>query len=530
MKRIIPAVLLVFLCGCFKTKDELAINADGSGKVRIETRSSLPPDVSQGGMGSAMSFMGGGAIAIYPPTTEDAAQKLFPAKDFSVTTKQEKADNGDTITTIEATFKDINALLNSPYGRAHALTVTIDKGVLTVKGVSGMEAAARFAELKDETGMGMQEIPGLADMQKKKDEMRSEFRITLPNALTAANGTRDGKSAAWVVDRAKIKDAADFARQLGAVSEVSCLADGLKFSPVTPVRLGLLPFKDLAAGPTGNKGAAPETNRISAAAKFVPYGLVVTRSLDLSGEGGGEENSAQLIGAVTLPRELAPQKWGEPKLDEALDAKGNSLKLAGNEERMSSFRYRSLDLIGDEEEEDSKPAAEERHVVTFGFKPPDWKVKEIARIKGSVGLQYFGGSREVVKLTNAIPANWIADVSRMMSGGFDSTEKKINDTRLAESGLTLTLQMGMTQSGMTMLSLQTAGTQAVLADAQVFDADGAPWPTFLTQENALGDEGSCQVMVAGKPKPPLSLALVVSGGGATIDVPILVEHVPVAGK
>ena len=27
-----------------------------------------------------------------------------------------------------------------------------------------------------------------------------------------------------------------------------------------------------------------------------------------------------------IPQEFAPQKWGEPKLEEAVDAKGNDLK------------------------------------------------------------------------------------------------------------------------------------------------------------------------------------------------------------
>ena len=151
--------------------------------------------------------------------------------------KQQKADNGDVTTVIEAEFKNISALLASPYGRAHQLSVKIAGGSLWVKGVTGMEAAARYAEMKEDTGMGMGAVPGLADLQKKKGEMRAEFRVTLPNAVSSANGTKDGKSAAWIMERAKCKDAEEFAHLLGAVSEASCLADGLKMSPVTPVRM-----------------------------------------------------------------------------------------------------------------------------------------------------------------------------------------------------------------------------------------------------------------------------------------------------
>jgi len=47
-KRMTLGLLLVLLCGCIKTKDELTINADGTGKVRIETQTSIPPELSEG--------------------------------------------------------------------------------------------------------------------------------------------------------------------------------------------------------------------------------------------------------------------------------------------------------------------------------------------------------------------------------------------------------------------------------------------------------------------------------------------------
>jgi hypothetical protein len=49
--------------------------------------------------------------------TEDEVKKFFPEKSFQVTSKQEKTDNGDTLLTVEAKFKDVNALLASPYAR-----------------------------------------------------------------------------------------------------------------------------------------------------------------------------------------------------------------------------------------------------------------------------------------------------------------------------------------------------------------------------------------------------------------------------
>lgn len=525
-KRMTLGLLLVLLCGCIKTKDELTINADGTGKVRIETQTSIPPELSEG-MGQARMGGASGGV-IYPPVSEAEARKFFPGKDFSVTVKQQKADNGDVTTVIEAEFKNINALLASPYGGAHQLSVKIADGSMVVRGVTGMEATARFAEIKDDTGMGMATMPGLADLQKKKDEMRAEFRVTLPNVIAKANGTYDGKTATWIVERAKCKDDEDFARQLGAVSEARCPANGLKMTPVTPLRMGLLQFAELAAG-AADTGATVDTNKIAAAAKFVPYGLSVTRSLDLSGEGGAQQSAAQLIGAVVIPQEFTPQKWGDPKLDEVVDAKGNDLKPGDSDEgRNFLMRAHALELENGDEEE-SATNSFQQHVIAIGFRPPDWKINEIARIKGSVSLQYFGGS-QVVKLTNAIPANWIGDASKMMGGGgFNSSEKPLNSATLAGLGMSLSVQMGIAQSGFTMVTLQVKGKQAAMTDAQVFNVDGKPWPTFLQQQDfGGGDADMCQILIAGKPQPPLSLAIVASGSGSTVEVPILLEHVPIS--
>ena len=530
IKRWSLALLLVALCGCFKVKDELTLQPDGSGTVRLEVRSSVPAGML-GNMGLGARMGGSGDLVMYPPTSEAEAKKFFPERDFTLTAKEEKAGENETALVITAAFKDVNALLASPYGHAHALSLKVENGALALKALSGLEGPARFAEVKDDTGMMDMGMAGLADLQKKKDEMRAEFRVTLPNAVTGGNGAHEGKTVAWVLERAKLKDAAEFAQEAGKVLEASCAADGLKMSPLTPTRLGLLPFKELAAGPVAEKAAAFDAPKIAAAAKFVPYALQVTRTLDLSGEGGMHQNSAQLFGAVVLPKEFTPQKWGEVKLEEVVDGKGNNLKLAEHD----ASRFGSQ-FVRDEQEEDdedgNKPAsaAEDRHMITLSFQPPDWKVKEIARIKGALNLQYYGAA-QIVKLTNAVPASWIVDPLKTPNAfdGMGATERSLNDPKLAELGLPIRFTMGMAQSGMTMLMLQPGGKKAALADAQVFDAEGHPWPTTF-QSMAFGEEGGCQVVVAGKPHPPLSLALRVSGVGANVEVPILVEHVPVTGK
>lgn len=527
-------MLAVALCGCFKTKDELTVNADGSGSVRIETRVLVPAGML-GALGFGRGMGGEDTPPIYPPLSEDEAKRFFPPKHFTVTANEEAADDGSSLV-ISATFKDVNALLASPYAKAHGLSFTITNGALSFKALLGIEAAARLAEMKDgDMGPLGAQMPGLDELQKKKDEMRAEFRVTLPSAAVSATagGTRDSKTVTWIADRSKQTNAAEFARQAGMVLEASCPVDGLKFSPRGPPRLSMLSFADAPAGVI-TSGGALDTNKISAAAKFVPCALRVTRTLDLSGEGGAGQNQAQLVGTVTLPRELAPQKWDPVKIDEVVDANGTSLKLPQDNDEFGGARFSGrhpggvIDVEAEDGEEKEKEDAIHRHLVTLTFQPPDWKVKDIARIKGSISLQYFSGS-QMVKVSNAIPANWIREMKNERDFNFEPVGQSISDPKLAELGLALKLTMGVSQGPFTSLIFDTSGTRATMTDAQIYDAQGRPWPTFFMRQG-FGGEDSMMVMVAGKPKPPLSLALVASGAGASVTVPILVEKVSVGTR
>jgi len=533
----IPALAALLLCGCFQVQDDLTLQPDGSGKVKLTLHSNLPEELV--GMLGMSSRGGGGNALEYPPVDEAEARRFFPSKSFALKVEQKDAAEGKTLV-VEASFKDINALLASPYGRAHQLALTTNKnGTLRLQALSGGATLAQAAQMKPEGEMEMLQMPGMEDAQKKKGEMRVEFRVTLPNTVTEANGIRDNKTVTWSAERAKCKDDDEFASKLSGVLEASCSAEGLKFSPVTPPRLGLVPFRELTAGKTVGAGALPDTNQIIKAARFVPYALHVTRSLDLSGEGGGGESRAQLTGAILLPADLAPQQWGAAKLEEAVDGKGNSLMPKEEGDAMARMsRFASSGMREETEEGDEadvaqpKESAEKEHPVVLSFKAPEWKVKEIAKVKGVLELEYLGGS-EVIKLSNAVPASMVVDTGKGSSISYssDSERGQVTDSRLAELGFSLRVQMAMVQSGMTTLSLETSGGKTALVDAQVFDAEGRPWPTTLMQQDSSGgEERSCQVMVAGKPKPPFSLAVAVSGVGASVAVPILVEHVPTGDK
>jgi hypothetical protein len=174
------------------------------------------------------------------------------------------------------------------------------------------------------------------------------------------------------------------------------------------------------------------------------------------------------------------------------------------------------------------PQTEEKRIVTLDFKAPDWKVKEIAKVNATMALQYFGSSH-LLKMSNAIPAAWIASMDEARTPDFNPAQRALSDPKLNELGLTVQLQMAMNQSGMTILAFQLTGEKGGIGDMQVFDSEGHPWPTHVQQMDA-GEGGSLAVMVAGKPQPPLSLALVAKSIGTSVELPIQLEHIPVGSK
>lgn len=508
--RSLPALMLVMLCGCFQIKDELTIAPDGSGSVRMEVKTTAPEYMVQSAMGRDV---------IYPPTSESEAQRFFPAKDFTVKAEEQKGTENGTSVVIEAAFKDINALLASPYGKAHGLTLSVDKGVLQLKAISGMELPAIAAELKPERGM----MP-IPKANLKTNEMRFEFRVVLPNAVAASNGQKGDKGVSWVSERAKSKDTAEYAAQLSTIMEASCPADGIKFTPVTPLRMNMYAFKDLPVGTIQTSNSAPASEKVMQAAKFVPYALRVTRNLDISGEGGGRENQAELIGEVVIPNELAPQSWGAAELEDVIDSKGNSLKPKEQDmfRMMNPGRY-----VGDNFGEGKKaaPSNEQRREVRIAFQAPDWKVKEIASLKASMKLSYFT-DKKLIAVSNAIPADWIMSMKkqRSFSGGQDHT---IRHPQLTEAGLKISAS-GFAMDSYTTLSINVGDQKAGISEIAVFDATGKLVPTL--EQNSNSEGGFHQLMMVGSVKTPLSVALLINGGGTEVDLPIVLEHVPVSGK
>jgi hypothetical protein len=504
-------------------KDELTIQPDGSGTVRLETVSLLPQEASWS--------RGAGGGALYPPVSSGGASLFFPGKEFAIKTVRNDQGATGSVLVLEVAFKNLDALLASPYGHAHALSVKRENGILSVRASSGLAIPAQLAAADPKDFEQAMEVPGLADLGKRKQELRGEFRLTLPNAATAANGAREGKTVTWVFERAKTTNDTEFIDQAARVLEAACGDDGLTFAPDSPVRLGLQSFAQLAAGTAKAPKNVPNERSVAAAARFVPCSLQVTRTVNLSGQDSSSESGAELAGLVVLPAELAPMRWGEPKLEEAVDPKGVSLKPDEDSDNARHFGRRFGSFVDGEEETDETAVRETSHSVSLQFKAPDWKTKEIARVKGSIDILY-PGTFHVIKFTNAIPASAIEKAGE--AGSDIAVEEgqravKLTDPKLAELGLELRVQTVMKYGPATMLALGSEGDASTLMDAQVFDATGKPCPCLMPAFES-GHGTIDQLVVPGRPPGPWSIAVLVAGPGPKVTVPILVEHVPVGGK
>ena len=524
------AVVACLAAGCVRVKDTLTLNADGSGTVQIETTynpADMAMDVRRGGM-----F--GSEGAPYPPLAQYEAEQLFPSGDFTVKVQQKKAEGNEKTAVVTASFKDVNRLLASPYAQAHSLWMEVDdaKKTLTVKALSGLQSLAVLPEvLASEADMQREVAARMKGMKERLEKMSVEFTVKMPDRATAEGAAVDGYSATWSADRAVIKDDAKFAAALRQTYVATCPSGLVKFKPVSPVRLDLWSFADLREGPMGEKPPEVDEAKVRAAAKFTPVSFQATRTFFLADEGYGQGNSATLNGIVTIPAELAPRSWGTVDVTEAVDDQGNSL-LLGDKARGydRGGGYRGSGWM--RERKPKEPPKEVRQTISMAMKPPMPAVKSLRRVQASVELRY-PGTLSVVKMKDVVAkveAAGKADAADEVIEVPAEPVKPATEAKPDAFGLKLTVRSASYERGMTNLMVQRTvapGKSAAIQAIQVFDAKGRAWPTSQRNMGGGDDDENLYVTVAGRPEAPLSLAMIVDGGGAVVKVPIDLRNVPI---
>ena len=193
LKGWIGALAALFLCGCFQVQDDLTLQADGSGTVKLTLHSNLPEELV-GMLG--MSPYGSGTAPMYPPANEAEARHFFPGKAFVLKVEQKDAAEGKSLV-VEAAFKDINALLASPYGRAHQLALTTNQnGTLRLRALSGGETLAQAAvtlnhELNNAGAIIKLQLQLMQRFMSSSGSCRPAVHVVQPTQRHASKGAAD---------------------------------------------------------------------------------------------------------------------------------------------------------------------------------------------------------------------------------------------------------------------------------------------------------------------------------------------------
>ena len=515
----IGAVLLAGVAaGCLEVEDQLLIRADGSGSVMIRTTA----DSEIERMRMAARGMGDGGQMLYPPLNESEARRFFKGQGFEFNVSQEAGAEGARVSTVRVTFKDINELLKTSYGAAHGLQLVRENGKLTLKAVSGLAGATSLEDLPmDEMPMG--EIVSPEALKKVAQRpIKFSFKVALPGAVSADGAAVEGHSATWTVDGAALNDKAKTAAALEAVMVASCPDAGVSFTPDSPPRLNLGTFEQLKEGPLAELPKPVDEAKVKAAVKIIPLRLSTTRTFDLAGVGGGE-NSSTLSLAAVVSREFAPQRWSQARLVEALDEKGNSLGQDDGEShgRMSRYSRMSMGRM----REDESPNAESVNLFDLEMRVPPAGSRAIKSVKGELSLLYPGVAH-IVKIANAVRPEQIRQDERSVFFMGSGAEQGMSSAAMNALGVKLSLGSASSMYGMTLLMLQLEGGNAAVKDVQVFDKTGKPLPTLMLSGMDMDDNRMIQIAVLGRPEDPLSLGLLVTGGGAQVNVPFEFKDLP----
>jgi len=533
--RALAAVLACGAAGCLQVKEHLTVRADGSGTVRIEVHSVLTPAATRrtGRWGGYFDRLGDHPP--FPPLNAEQVATLFPGQAFTVKTTEGDGRDGKPTVVADVAFTDVNALIASPYGQAHALELRREGDTLRFAARSGFIYAVLVSESQQFRFQSRK-------YAKQKGEMGCEFTLTLPNGVAASNGEVAEGSATWRLRRADAKDATDEVCLFTQALRATCPAAGVGFEPVSPPRLGLLPFGELREGPVTGMPLPPEPGRVVAAARFEAHALKTVRAFYLPGQEPDRQGfidpvrrlqstAAELVGVAIVPQALAPDRWGPGTVEELADNTGADLRLDPQAARGGYTQHTGWDgTFASELAKGSQ--GEARHVMRIRLRVPGPKAERIVRLRGSIRLDYFTDYR-VVKLAGAIPEEWVQGLKKDGRRARGAAHKAIESPKLQELGIELMALRADRRADHsrrghenTRFWLRLQPTDARVVAIEVFDAHGMAWPRIPWHGSLPSDVDMLHFAVPGPAEPPFSLALLVSTRQVEARMPVALEDLP----
>ena len=65
-----------------------------------------------------------------------------------------------------------------------------------------------------------------------------------------------------------------------------------------------------------------------------------------------------------------------------------------------------------------------------------------------------------------------------------------------------------------------------MKEIQVFDKQGQPRPSYLQSEYGGSDAQQMQIMIPGRPQPPLSIAILIDAASTRVQIPVELTDLP----
>jgi len=495
------------LCACFDVKEHLVIHPDGSGSLSIEVKTDSDLYEVTADLGSDRWLSE--ARLNYPPTSMESMKVLFPGESFVI----EKAPDDKTTLKARVKFKDISAILNSPYAAVKSMDLSVDQGRLHMRtrtGFDGMAACRMADKLKNHPQFG----PMMTEMCANTDDAAYLFQVTLPAEAESQKGDAAGTKVTWNFSNGQAESAdPDFT----AVIHASCSAKDIEFAPRGAARIDLRHFSALVSGKTHLRADLPSAADYRGQLRFQPLELLVTNSFAYTAS-PILTNRASLAGVITVPADLAPDQWGPVRLLKARDSDGTDL-LFPVKKGPESAESQNPDWF-DAGKVNSAESDQVHHPVTLQFRPPAWNSKAISLLSAKLDLVFYS-SESIVKIENAVPENIIRDQTRP-----DSVEaghrksKRIIAPELEDAGIELFVEDAVDMGMALMVLVKTRAPHAVIEAIGFFDRQGQPLPGIVSDsQSEWGDDRQgFMAILPGRPDPPLSMASKLRYGGEPVSV------------
>ncbi len=279
--RLLVCLLIILLLpACVEVKEHLTLDKDGSGHLMISVRS----DTSSGDILNLFGVKADGLLrTVFPPLDENSIRKLFPGDTFIIETNVGKSPEPDESPRIPAhefhaivRFRDLNDLIESPYGKIKKLELIRDDGVIRCRMVSGLDLVI-FAL----TTQKMENWPGVSNFLLEQGKKRSDFSfvytIDFPTVVRSTTGrvNETGKSVTWKMDTYKINTDKHLVNGLKTIMTAECSPDGFPVFLPSPPRLGLDPYSLLKEREITITNTLPPVEKIRHLIQFVPSRLLL---------------------------------------------------------------------------------------------------------------------------------------------------------------------------------------------------------------------------------------------------------------